>query len=97
MEAVGTMCGIDFREAIASEKELQESMLADFSDIAGEHIRGIPHGSQGGSSQVAGELAVRLGLKIGSDGPQIPVPFDPPIGSAGVRRLLHRWRCAIHA
>jgi len=97
METVGTRFGIDTRDAVAEEREWQAATLSDFCDLTGESVVFTPGSSQEPVTAVVGELAVRLGLHVGNEGVEIPVPFDPPIGSAGIRRLLHRWRCVIHA
>ena len=97
LESVGRMCGVDSSPAIEGEAALQEETLADFDDIAGEKILFEADGASLESRRVAGEIAEKLFLRIGVHGCRVPLPVSPPIGSAGVRRLLHRWRCAIHA
>jgi len=96
LESVGRICGVDSARATAMEESRQADTLADFEDLAGGRIALDPKASPG-SLQLAGELAERLDLSIGTNGRKVPLPFSPPIGSTGVRRLLHRWRCAIHA
>ncbi|HXX55197.1 MAG TPA: nitrogenase component 1 [Methanoregula sp.] len=96
LESVGRICAVDSSKAIAAEELRQADTLADFEDIAGGRIALDPKASSG-SLQLAGELAERLDMSVGTNGRKVPLPFSPPVGSAGVRRLLHRWRCAIHA
>ena len=94
--AVGRMCGVDSSAAVAVEEERQAETLADFGDLAGGRIF-FEAGASPESLQVACEIAERLDLSVGGHRHRVPLPFLPPVGSAGVRRLLHRWRCAIHA
>ena len=96
LDAVGRLYGVDSAPVIASEKARQEKTLAEFNDIAGGRVLFEP-GASPESLELAGEIAGRLSLRIGTGGCTVPLPFSPPIGSVGIRRLLHRWRCAIHA
>ena len=93
----GEMCGIGSLPAVAAERVLQEETLADFDDISGEKIMFGQSGASPECLKIAGEIAGVLSLKIEDRGCLVPLPLSPPIGSAGVRHLLHRWRCAIHA
>ena len=97
LESVGMMCGIDSAMAACGEQARQDTTLLDFGDLAGEKVRFPLPGTSPESFRVAGEIAGRLDLRVGPGGREVPVPMDPPVGSTGVRRLLHRWRCAIHA
>ena len=96
LESIGTMCGVESSRAVVDESILQQDTLADFDDLSGEKIRFKNEGTPD-SMRIAGEIAQKLDLRIGDHGACVPLPISPPIGSAGVRRLLHRWRCAIHA
>ena len=80
--------------AVTRERQMQEEMLAGFSDISGTEIRfETPVTPE--NRLVSDEISFHLGLKQGAGGCRVPLPFSPPVGSSGVRRLLHRWRCAI--
>jgi nitrogenase molybdenum-iron protein alpha/beta subunit len=82
-------------EAVARERAMQEEMLAGFSDISGTEILFETFPTHE-SRLYSDEIIAHLGLKQGTRGCKVPLPFSPPVGSTGVRRLLHRWRCAIH-
>jgi nitrogenase molybdenum-iron protein alpha/beta subunit len=81
--------------AVAREREMQVEMLAGFSDISGTEIF-LETPLTRESRLYSDEIISHLGLKHGAGGRRVPLPFSPPVGSTGVRRLLHRWRCAIH-
>ncbi|WML67828.1 MAG: Light-independent protochlorophyllide reductase subunit B [Methanoregula sp. SKADARSKE-2] len=97
LQSVADGCGVPGEGAIDREEEIQREILAGFQDIAGSEI--LMESSPGSPEAllVAGELVRRLALKPGAGGIRVPLPISPPVGSAGVRRLLHRWRCTIHA
>ena len=97
LESVGGMCGVNSSPAVAAERALQTKILSDFDDLTGEKIMVESEGASPESRRVAGEIAEKLSLHIGAVGCRVPLPISPPVGSLGVRRLLHRWRCAIHA
>ena len=97
LEAVATLCGTESGEALFAEQARQDKTIADFGDLSGEKVRFALPGTSPESFRVAGEMAQKLDLSVGPGGREVPVPFDPPVGSTGIRRLLHRWRCAIHA
>jgi len=87
--------GIAGGHAVAREQEMQEEMLAGFSDISGAEILFETTPTRE-SRLYSDEIILHLGLRLGNRGCRVPLPFSPPVGSTGVRRLLHRWRCAIH-
>jgi nitrogenase molybdenum-iron protein alpha/beta subunit len=82
-------------DAVVRERAIQEEMLAGFSDISGTEIL-LDNLSTRESRLYSDEIISCLGLKQGTGGRRVPLPFSLPVGSTGVRRLLHRWRCAIH-
>jgi nitrogenase molybdenum-iron protein alpha/beta subunit len=97
LESVGETCGVNSSSAVGGEMTIQEETLADFDDISGEKILFENTGATPECLKVAGELAEKLALSIEDHGNPVPLPLSPPVGSVGVRRLLHRWRCAINA
>ncbi|WP_298669158.1 nitrogenase component 1 [uncultured Methanofollis sp.] len=94
---VGSALGVPSDDAVAAEEERQEEMIASFADIRGAAF------SPGSMTLHAVEYApVRrvmeaLDLKADTGGAGLALPYSPPVGTAGVRRLLHRWRRQIHA
>jgi len=88
--------GIDPGEAIGKEQGRQEEALSGFEDLKGEEIRFSP--SPGNAADpFAREMAASLGLVLRKEGVPVPLPSPLPVGTAGVVRLLHRWRRALHA
>jgi len=93
----GAACEIDWQDAVGREREYQQSVLSGFSDISGSFISPFPEITGVPSSGVIREVAGALGIRIGKSGTRVPVPYDPPVGTCGIARMLHRWRCALHA
>jgi hypothetical protein len=49
------------------------------------------------SSRVAQEAADALHIRVVSDPGAPGLAVHPVVGTAGVRRMLHRWRRSLHA
>ena len=94
---VAAACGIDGRRALGIEQALQAEVLADFADIGDS--QGIFCGPviDPESSRAAREAADALHIRVSVNGKASPLPVHPVVGTSGVRRMLHRWRRAIHA
>ena len=99
LEEVGQICGVDASTAIEEEHAFQAAMLHQFADIAGSRVhfqsphpmlRGDP-----GAEAICNECAEALDLAADPDGAVIPYPYPAPVGTAGLRRMLHRWRILI--
>jgi nitrogenase molybdenum-iron protein alpha/beta subunit len=97
LRAVGEACGVAPEEAIASEEALQEELAADFSDLRGEAISLSPFGFQCPEFSLLSEVADAIGLRVAPEGTEIPVPFGAPVGTTGIRRMMHQWRRFLHA
>ena len=97
LESVAGACGIDYRRAVDEEHALRQETLDDFADLAGAGISFAPLPPDPEGSRAAQDIAQALRLDITPSGCPVPVPVTPPIGITGVRRLLHRWRRALHA
>jgi nitrogenase molybdenum-iron protein alpha/beta subunit len=97
LESVAGACGIDCHRAVREERALRQETLDDFADLAGAGISLSPLPPDPEGSRAAQDLVQALGLEVRSSGRPVPVPVTPPIGITGVRRLLHRWRRALHA
>jgi nitrogenase molybdenum-iron protein alpha/beta subunit len=96
LEEVAGILGTDPSVALEEERGRQEEALARFDDLRGGRIRLSPTPS-GMPEPFAAELSASLGLLIADDGVPLPLPSPLPIGTAGLVRLLHRWRRALHA
>lgn len=93
----GVSCGVDYQEAVAREQEYQRAVLSRFSDLSGHCISPPPSGCGDAVGSAVQEIAGLLGLTIGLHGTRVPVPYEPPVGTSGIVRMLHRWRRALHA
>lgn len=91
------ICGVSSRTAIVEERSIQEAMLDDFSDLAGDHIALEGTALASSDINVPRDVAIALGMKVARNGCRVPLPLSPPVGTSGIRRMLHRWRRAIHA
>jgi nitrogenase molybdenum-iron protein alpha/beta subunit len=96
LESVAEGCGIDGTGAVERERIFQVEMIDAFRDLRGS--RAAFHNSWPGQEGLAAaeELAGALGLQPGG-GMDACIPVSPVVGTAGLRRMLHRWRRAIHA
>jgi nitrogenase molybdenum-iron protein alpha/beta subunit len=101
LSSVGEACGIDCIECIEEEKASQENVIEEFSDLKGERVSLYhPYTQVEGdtaSDRAVQELISRLQLRVDAAGAPIPFPIGAPVGTSGIRRLLHRWRRAVHA
>jgi hypothetical protein len=83
---------------VEKERLFQKDTLAGFSDLTGMYASFDPSISDpdgvNSSSEVAEVLQIHM-KKPGTSGVSLcPVT---PVGTTGVRRMLHRWRRQLHA
>jgi nitrogenase molybdenum-iron protein alpha/beta subunit len=97
LEAVAGSFGMNCTRAVREEKVLQEEILCEFRDISGTSITFDHQSSAPDAFRVAGEVADRIAVTVNGDGCVVSLPLSPPVGTTGLRRMLHRWRRAIHA
>jgi len=96
IDEVSKTCEVDGRKVAEEERALQEEILNGFSDIRDTPAVFDQTPADPESIRAAEEAAGRLRMRIGTpDG--TPLPAAPSVGTYGVRRMLHRWRRAIHA
>ena len=96
LESVARRCGIDGHKAVEQERALQTEMIAAFGDLHSSRatLGNTWQGLEGLAA--AEELAGVLGISPHGGG-EIRLPVSSAVGTAGLRRMLHRWRRAIHA
>ena len=97
LESVADSFGVKYLQAVREEKAMQEEILAEFKDINSTSITFDPALTDSDTFRLACELADRIDITLDRDGCRVPLEISPPVGTAGVRRMLHRWRRAIHA
>jgi nitrogenase molybdenum-iron protein alpha/beta subunit len=97
LEAVAGTFGVNCERAVHEEKVLQEKILCEFRDISGTSITFDHQGIVSDAFRVACEVAGRIAIPLDGDGCIVPLPLSSPVGTTGIRRMLHRWRRAIHA
>ena len=97
LEEVAGCFGVKCTRAVHEEKSLQDEILTEFEDIAGTSVSFDPAGMASGTFPVAREVAGHFGITIDPGSPTVPLQLSPPVGTNGIRHMLHRWRRAIHA
>ncbi len=97
LQSVADACGVDGSRAMGIEQALQGEILADFADLG--RSRAVFSGlvTDQLSFLAAQETADALHIRVGPDPGACPLPVHPAVGTAGVKRMLHRWRRILHA
>jgi nitrogenase molybdenum-iron protein alpha/beta subunit len=90
LEAAGRKLGIDSAGAIASEEAYQQQVIGRFADLQGMAVRVREPGPAPGPVLAELEKLFCFDLQDNGPAPQIPDPL--PVGTAGLSRMLHRWR-----
>ena len=98
VEAVAAAFGIECSSVVEKEHLFQRDTLEKFSDLTGMAASFDPAISDpdgvSSSSEVAEALRMQM-KKPGMNG--VPLGPGTPVGTTGVRRMLHRWRRQLHA
>ena len=97
LDAVAATCGVDSRAAMDGEKAFQAEVLADFSDMRQSRAVFSSPVADPAGLVAAREAAEHLHIHIVKDGEANVLPVQPVVGTAGMKRMLHRWRRALHA
>jgi len=97
LEEAAAIMGIDPEGVVEAERVHQAEMLSSFADLRGAAVS--PDPLTLGSLEYAPVRRVMAALDLRADtgGAGLSLPYSPPVGTAGIRRLLHRWRRRIHA
>ena len=97
ISSIATACRIDGNRALEIERALQAEVLADFADLGDTQGAFCGPVVDPESTRAAREAADALHIRVGGEPHVHPLPVHPVVGTAGVRRMLHRWRRALHA
>jgi nitrogenase molybdenum-iron protein alpha/beta subunit len=97
IEDIAEACAIDAATAISEEQRLQAAIRTNFGDLRGRSITFEAFGFQCAEFSMLREVAEAVGLTISPEGTELPVPIGAPVGTTGVRRMLHQWRRFLHA
>jgi nitrogenase molybdenum-iron protein alpha/beta subunit len=88
---IAVLTGSSPDEALDSEKEYQEEILVGFSDLSGARVKfNIPAGHP--EYPLVKEISQTTGIEESSDGTVLQVPYPFPVGTSGMKRMLHLWR-----
>jgi nitrogenase molybdenum-iron protein alpha/beta subunit len=98
VEAVAGTFGTDSISVVEKERQFQRDTLASFCDLTGTSASFDPSTCDPDSISSSSEVAEALRIKVKKPGTS-GIPFGPcsPVGTTGVRRMLHRWRRQLHA
>lgn len=88
---------LDPSRALHAEKAYQDAVCAKFADLSGTRVNFGPDYPLFSGISSIDETIPLLGLVPSPQGVILPLPIPAPIGTAGMERLLHRWRRVIHA
>ena len=97
LESVADGFGVKCIQAVREERVLQDEIRTEFKDISGTSVTFDPAGMASDTFPVAREVAGQIGITIDHEGCTVPLQLSPPVGTNGIRHMLHRWRRAIHA
>jgi nitrogenase molybdenum-iron protein alpha/beta subunit len=97
LESVADSVGMNCVRAVREERVLQDEICTEFEDIRGASVTFDPAVMASDTFPVAREVAGRFGITLGREGCTVPLQLSPPVGTNGIRHMLHRWRRAIHA
>jgi nitrogenase molybdenum-iron protein alpha/beta subunit len=97
LESVADSVGMNCVRAVREERVLQDEICTEFEDIGGASVTFDPAGMASDTFLVAREVAGRFGITLDREGCTVPLQLSPPVGTNGIRHMLHRWRRAIHA
>ncbi|MEN6610408.1 MAG: nitrogenase component 1 [Methanoregulaceae archaeon] len=97
LEALSGATGRDASAALREEKAVQEEICREFAGMQGAAFSLSSPGGDPEGRESALAVADLFGMRHSDGGTRIPLPVSAPVGSRGVRRLLHRWRRALHA
>ncbi|MDD1659751.1 MAG: nitrogenase component 1 [Methanomicrobiales archaeon] len=92
----GRILGMDAAGAVRREEEVQQEMLSCYADLSGSRVWCDRGDGAGEGAALVQELAAVLDLRVDRHGTAVPLPDPLPVGTTGIRQLLHRWRRAIH-
>jgi nitrogenase molybdenum-iron protein alpha/beta subunit len=94
---VAETCNVDGSAAVSEEQALQEEMLASFADLTGAPAMFDYATGDSAGVRAAEEIVHALQLQSAKNGNRFLLNVNPGAGTSGMKRMLHRWRRAIHA
>ncbi|MDK2974465.1 MAG: hypothetical protein PWP08_836 [Methanofollis sp.] len=89
--------GISSERAVETETAQQAEMLSSFADMRGAAVSLDPLTLGSLEYAPVRRVMAALDLKADTGDAGLSLPYSPPVGTAGIRRLLHRWRRRTHA
>jgi nitrogenase molybdenum-iron protein alpha/beta subunit len=96
LSSVADCTGIDPGPAIREEEKIQKHLLGMFRDIRGARVTLPETCDDPGTRECIDEMTRLFDLKTDPEGIRLPLPSPFPVGTSGIRRVLHLWRREIH-
>ncbi|MEI7857324.1 MAG: nitrogenase component 1, partial [Methanomicrobiales archaeon] len=98
VESVAGVFGIDCSHTVEKERLFQKDTLSGFSDLSGMTASLDPSVSDPDGLSSSSEVADALHIRMVTPGAgSVSLGPGTPVGTSGVRRMLHRWRRQLHA
>lgn len=91
---VATRSGLTSYDAVEEEKAYQDEVFKNFSDLHGKLVK-FNIAIESPEYCLIREISEILGFRESPRGVALPVPYPFPVGTGGVKRLLHLWRRAL--
>lgn len=95
LQDTGEILGVESTIAIDCEERYQKNLAVSFSDLDGSAVTLDREPATG--HVLLDELQEAFGLVFTDQGVPVRLPDPLPVGTAGLSRLLHRWRRACRA
>lgn len=92
LQQLGKCTGIDPGSALRDEEGLINDLYSSFDDLRCESVRLNRAGADPQTVSAAESAFGALQMKEMSGGHLLSLPYDPPVGIAGTRRMLNSWR-----
>jgi len=92
LQQLGEYMSIDPSPALRDEEGLINDLYGSFDDLRYESVRLNTLGADPETISVAESALKALQMKDVSGGHLLPLPYDPPVGITGTRRMLNSWR-----
>ena len=88
---VAEQSGLSPVEALDTEKKNHHRIFEGFSDLHGSHVK-FNISAQNPEYLLIKEISLQLGSDEKPGGTVLPVPYPFPVGTSGMKRMLHGWR-----
>ncbi len=92
LQQLGEYTGVDPVSALRDEEGLINDLYGSFDDLRCTSVRLNTVGADPETIAAAESALRNLQMNEAPGGHILPLPYDPPVGIAGTRRMLNSWR-----